>query len=60
MVLILIKFTSEKAFFSETVTASASIVNTYFSDHDAVRVECYDTDIADFHCAVNVWYPQIL
>ena len=54
MVLILIKFTSEKAFFSETVTASASIVNTYFSDHDAVRVECYDTDIADFHCAVNV------
>ena len=44
----------QKGFFSETVTVSASVVNTYFSDHGALRVECYETDIADSHCTVNV------
>ena len=41
-------------FFPETVTVRASVVNTYFSDHDAVRVDCYGIDIVDFHCEVNV------
>ena len=30
----------QERFFPETVTVSASVVNTYFSEHDAVRVEC--------------------
>ena len=39
----------QKYFFPETETVGASVVNTYFSDHDEVMTECYDTDIADFH-----------
>ena len=39
----------QKYFFPETGTVGASVVNTYFSDHDEVMTECYETDIADFH-----------
>ena len=42
------------SFSPETVTVIASVENTYFSRHDAISVQCYDTDIVDFHRAVNV------
>ena len=54
MLLLLVRFISLYAFFLETVSVSASVVNNYFPYHDRVIVECYDTYIVDFRYSVIV------